>query len=360
MNVLSLPRAAPALHDLLGASFVFNSAINALAWDRDFACFGLADGAVAMLRAHWDGAPKILPRAGGGAEMAGATAPPPPPAIFGLHKNGVLALAGDPSGGVVSGGADGVFQRLIDGEIQTVASRPRQKTIAVAAGRGGRRAAAAGRQVDVKGPEAQRLAMPGRVTLLGYDPSGLHLAIGFRNGVSLEACGVRAATRLETAFPVTALAWRQDGEALAAAGAGGAVYRARAEADWRHVQDVADVTGLAFLPGGTLLIGGRDFLATWRPGEAAQRLPGGLHGPIACHPRLQLFAAADDAGQILLRRPGAADAMLLREAGAAPTFIKFSADGQALAFAAEDGEAGTVMLPDLLFRGSVEKDLHHG
>jgi len=40
----------------------------------------------------------------------------------------------------------------------------------------------------------------------------------------------------------------------------------------------------------------------------------------------------------------------LREPGPAPKFIAFSLDGQALAFAAEDGEAGTVMLPDLLFR----------
>jgi hypothetical protein len=76
----------------------------------------------------------------------------------------------------------------------------------------------------------------------------------------------------------------------------------------------------------------------------------GLRAPLACHPRLEIFAAADAAGQIILRRAGMPDAMILREPGPAPIFIAFSPDGQALAFAAEDGEAGTVLVPDLLFR----------
>jgi hypothetical protein len=42
--------------------------------------------------------------------------------------------------------------------------------------------------------------------------------------------------------------------------------------------------------------------------------------------------------------------MTIRDAGAAPVFLAFAPDGNALAFAAADGEAGTVILPDLLFR----------
>ncbi len=349
MDVLTAPRTAPPLHDLLGVSFVFNSAIAAMAWDRDFACFGLHDGAVAMLRAHWDGAPELAPRPGGGIHILPASGPPPPPAIFGLHKGQVTVLGTDPLGGIVSGGADGVFQRLIDGEIQTIDTKTK-RVAAVAAGRGGRRAFAAGRDVDVKGPEGRRLSMPAPITALAYDPSGLHLAIGFMGGVSLEACGVRNASRFEVEGAVTALAWNADGGAVAAAYAGGVAMRERAALAWEIVEGLAGApTQIGFLPNGALMMAGAGFLQHWRP-KGVAGIHAGLRAPLACHPRLDIFAAADAQGQIILRRAGMPDAMVLREPGPAPTFIAFSPDGQALAFAAEDGEAGTMKVPDLLFR----------
>jgi hypothetical protein len=340
------------LHDLLGASFVFNSPATALAWDRDFACFGLANGAVAILRAHWQGAPELAPRPGGGIHIVPCSAPPPPPAIFQLHKGEVLALSGDPLGGVLSGGADGVVQRLVDGEILTADTKARRRIVAVAAGRGGRRAFAAGRQVDMTGPDGRRLIMQSPVTALAYDPSGLHLAIGFQDGVSLEAGSFREAPVHEMG-PVTLLAWRQDGAAIAAAGPAGIAFRARAEPGWTQVAGIAGApAGIAFLPNGALIVGGQDFVQHWRKGGAAESFAAPLRGPVACHPRLDMFAAADDEGRIVLRRIGVVDAMVLREPGPAPKLIAFSPDGQALAFAAEDGEAGTLMLPDLLFRAA--------
>jgi hypothetical protein len=112
---IAAARTAPPLHDLLGVSFVFNAAINALAWDGDLACFGLADGAVVMMAAHWPGAPHLAPRPGGGLAIVPSAAPPPPPMITGAHRGPVLALAPDPVGGVVSGGADGKCLRLAGG-----------------------------------------------------------------------------------------------------------------------------------------------------------------------------------------------------------------------------------------------------
>jgi hypothetical protein len=347
--------APPPLHDLLGVSFVFNSAVNALAWDRDFACFGLADGAVAMLRAHWQGGPDLAPRPGGGLQIVAASAPPAPPAIFGLHKGGVLTLAGDPLGGIVSGGADGLFQRLIDGEIQGIENKARRRILAVAAGRGGRRAFAAGRLVEVKGPDARRLTMPASVTALAYDPSGLHLAIGYQGGVSLEACGLREAPVHEVEGAVTGLAWRPDGGAVAACGPDGVWFRDRAQAAWVAVEGLAGlVTSIAFGADGVLVLGGPALAATWLAGGRAKSLGVGLRGPVACHPRLNLLACAAADGRILLRRAGLAEAMVLREPGAAPTHLAFAPDGQAVAFAAADGEAGTVILPDLMFRGAAE------
>jgi hypothetical protein len=352
MNVLSQVRPPPPLHDLLGVSFEFNTKITALAWDRAFACFGLADGSVAILRANWEGAPQLRPRSGGGIEIAAGTAPPPPPAIFPVHKGEVFSMAADPLGGVVTGAEDGRLRRLHDGEISTMDEKPRRKIRAVAAGRGGRRAFAAGRNVDVLGPDAKRLTMPGPVTSLAYDPAGLHLAVGFAGGVSLQACGIRRNPEFQGGnFGV--LAWDADGARLAAVDeTGRLVLRNRAADDWEVVDGLAGpARAIAFAADGALVVAGSDFVQAIGP-RGAQHVGRARHGaaPIACHPRLGLVACAGRDGAILLCRPGTADVMTIRDAGAAPIFLAFSPDGNALAFAADDGEAGTVILPDILFR----------
>jgi WD40 repeat protein len=352
MNVLSQVRPPPPLHDLLGVSFEFNTSITALVWDRAFACFGLADGSVAILRANWDGAPTLKPRAGGGAEIAAGTAPPPPPAIFPLHKGGVLALAADPLGGVISGGADGKVQRLHDGDIATIAEKPGKQIRAVAAGRGGRRAYANGRYVDMLGPDARRLTMTGPVTALAYDPAGLHLAVGYEGGVSLEACGIRRNPKFEASAAFFLLAWNNSGEKFAAASAGGDVLRRdRNAADWTIAGGQA--TALGFSPDGTLITAGADFVHGIGP--AGTQSVKNASTPIACHPRLNLVACAGPNGAIFLARPGTPGAMTIRDEGAPATHLAFSPDGEALAFAAADGEAGTVILPGLLFRNGDSK-----
>lgn len=349
-------RSAPPLQDLLGASFVFNSTVQALIWDRDFACFGLADGAIVMMHAHWQGAPKLQQRAGGGIEIMAATAPPPPPAIFKAHKGGVEALAAIPVGGILSGGADGAVNRLLDGEITLLETRPRRRIAAVAAGRGGRRAFAAGRHVEISGPEAKRLSLPGAVTSLAYDAAGLFLAVGYEGGISLEACGIRHAQRLAFDTAPHRIAWQADGGAVAVAGAQNTLaLRDRALNDWQQITNLpGPVTALAYAANHTLIIAGIDYIVSWRSefGIAPCPNPHGRTGigPVSCHPRLDLVAYATAAGAIMLGPLGAASALAIREPGAAVTFMAFSATGDALAFAAADGEAGTIMLPDILFR----------
>lgn len=356
MNMLAPPLQAPPLHDLLGASFVFNSAVQAMAWNRDFATFGLADGAVVMLRAHWENAPSLKHRPGGGIEITPGTAPPPPPAIFKAHKGGVTALAGIPVGGILSGGADGVVNRLLDGDVTIIDTRPRRRIAAVAAGRGGRRAFAAGRNVEITGAEAMRLAMPGKVTALAYDASGLFLAIGYDGGVSLEACGIREVPRLVSGGPQNLIAWRPDGGAVAVAGDNNSIaLRDRASPDWQHITGLpGPVIALAFTAGDNLVIAGIDYIQSWHGDSGITPFchakgRNGI-GPITCHPRRNLVAYATAEGAILLSPPGMLAAMEIREPGAKIMFLQFSPDGQALAFATDDGEAGTVMLPDILFR----------
>jgi len=350
VTVLSATRPPP-LHDLLGASFVFNARTLCLAWDRAFAGFGLANGALAMLRAHWQGGPVLQMRPGGGVQIVPGEAPPPPPAIFALHKGALLALAGERTGGFITGGADGAVMRLLDGEASTLETRPRRPIVAVAAGRGGRRAFAAGRSVTRLGPEAGRTVLSAAVTSLAYDPSGLHLAIGYEGGVSLEACSVRHAPRHEVAGAITQLAWDASGTRLAAAGplAGVVVYDRRTAA-WQPVQALRGAPEVVqFTARGDLVIGGAGFVQALR-GDVLASLGEALTAPLACHPRLDVIAVSTTTGEILLRHLDVADAMPLREAGAAPRLLDFAPDGEALAFAAADGEAGIADLPGLLFR----------
>lgn len=352
---IAAARTAPPLHDLLGVSFVFNAAINALAWDGDLACFGLADGAVVMMAAHWPGAPHLAPRPGGGLAIVPSAAPPPPPMITGAHRGPVLALAPDPVGGVVSGGADGKCLRLAGGEITLLAERVRRRIGVVAAGRGGRRAFAAGRQVDRVGPDRKRLALPGPVTALAFDPSGLHLAVGYEGGVSLEACAIRVAPRRELSGACRLLCWSHDGSMVAAAAGPVVAVRRRTEEVWIMLKGDDRVEALAFSACGALVMASSAGLHIWRAGEDPHPVPAGRHAeecraPIACHPRIPLVACADRAGRIVLRHPRLGDTIVVREAGAAPVALGFAPDGEALAFAASDGEAGTVILPAALFR----------
>lgn len=356
MNVAA-SHSPPPLHDLLGASFVFNTAVCCLAWNGEAACFGLDDGAVALLQAVWPGAPCLAPRPGGGIEIVPVAAPPPPPLIVQAHPGGVLALAHDPLGGLISGGQDGRCLRIDAGKVSVIASRPRRRIAAVAAGRGGRRAFAAGRQVDQVGPDARRMSLPGMVTALEYDPSGLHLAIGYVGGVSLEACSIRSQSRLSAAGAHRLLRWNNDGSVIAVARPqGGVAIRVRDEAAWRVIDGVDSVIGsMAFTSDGALIMADADAVMVWHDGSPVQQLTLGFGttcpaGPVACHPRLGLVACADRDGGILLCRPGVRDPIVIREPGTPPHLLAFAPDGEALAFATVDGEAGTVILPDAMFR----------
>jgi hypothetical protein len=355
MNVLAAARPAPPLHDLLGASFEFNSLVTALAWDGGIACFGLANGAIALLPSRWDGAPRLEPRPGGGTLIIAGEKPPPPPVLVTAHQGAVLALAGDPLGGIISGGADGAVLRIVDGVKQDVAQRDRRHIAAVAAGRGGRRAFAAGRQVDRLGPDAGRLNLPGPAVALSYDPSGLHLAAGWDGGVTLEAAGIREAPRFTHDGAFTHLAWRPDGEAFAASNGALIALRQRAQKAWTTLEDFPGLaTAIAYAADGAIAVAGADFAVLRRDTAPPTALPRGI-APIACHPRLNLAACADRDGGILIFPLAGGGALTVRDAGAALTHLAFAPDGQALAFAAADGEAGTVMLPDILFRFGEKK-----
>jgi hypothetical protein len=125
--------------------------------------------------------------------------------------------------------------------------------------------------------------------------------------------------------------------------------------EWQHITNLpGPVTALGYTVNQTLVLSGADFSTTWHAQFGTKPLcvsPTRIGiGPVACHPRRNLVAYATLQGGIFIGPPGSVDAMEIRDAGVPITLLAFSPDGEALAFAADDGEAGTVMLPDILFR----------
>ncbi|MEA3123815.1 MAG: hypothetical protein QOD67_834, partial [Caballeronia sp.] len=106
--------APPPLIEMLGARWVTEAPVVALAWDFAGlnAGFALGDGTVALAAGEWPGGPALKPRQSGGVEFVQAREPPAPVARFSVHDGTCLALAADPEGGFLSGGDDGRLVHL--------------------------------------------------------------------------------------------------------------------------------------------------------------------------------------------------------------------------------------------------------
>lgn len=349
----------PPLLDLLGASFVFSSPINTLAWDGSVACLGLADGAIVMLHARWPGAPTLAHRPCGGVEIRAGEAPPPPPTIIAAHRDAVLSLASLPSGGIVSGGADGRFLHIANGEIKTIADHPRKTITHVGAGRGGRCAMVAGRQVDMFGPDARRIAMPTSVRALAYDPPGLNLAIGHGEGVMLAIAGVRRVRSIGSAEAAGRFAWSPDGTMLAHRATGNAIEISCIDtaALPRRMAQPCTPAAIGFSAEGTLIAAIDGTILCWPQGNGDKPIvcvaqSAGVTA-LACNPRRPIIAYGDALGTIFLCQPQIPGRMKVRAEGAAILHLAYAPDGESLVFATDDNEAGVVALPDILFRTGI-------
>ena len=361
--------APPQLIDLLGACWTLGAPVAALAWTRgeagcELAGFALGDGTLAMAPGAWEGAPRLEERAGGRITLipGDPDKQKPPLSRLAVHRGAALALAGDSGDGFLSGGEDGRFVRVsAEGEVRLLAEFPGLRVEHAAAG-GAWRACAAGGAVHIFGAAPAWVDLPGPAQALSFDPGGETLAVGHREGVSLWRAG-RAVRRLETVGQVRALAWSPDGTLLVAALDGGDL------AGWR----LADGAPLALaregepplslsIAGNWLAASGGAQVACWdlaRPGSApvlcglsAARAGVSL---VACHPVQGPIACAYRNGAVLLCQKGSEESLFVRAAPAVPvTALAWSRDGNFLALGSEEGEAGVVALPPLLFRARTD------
>jgi len=371
MNALS-PTVAPPLLDQLGARWLVGVPATAVAWDvtTGLAGFALDDGTLALVHPVWDGAPALRPREGAGATLVPATAPAPPAARVQAHYGACLAVAADPDGGFLTGGADGrVTCVQPDGSLRALAHFDGKVSL-VATGPGRWRACAVRNRVHRLGGSAAVLDVAAAVTALAVDPSGARLAIGHQGGVTLWAGGDIPLV-LPAAGPQHGIAWSADPARLASVSPDGTLRAWTLAAPMSSAGTLPDaappeitvgapVTDLDALPGdGGFVIGVAGRVLCWQPPSPAL-LPCGVRNQaavtrIAAHPHRKLLAAGYANGTVVLCQPDRSDLLRLRAAGSGRNLggisaLAFSPSGDCLAIGTDGGEIAVLALPDMLFR----------
>lgn len=362
--------ARPTLTDWLGARWRVGSRAGGVAWgaaagsepgdaQAGLVAFALSDGTLAIARRAWEGAPVPRAREGGGVELVAPAAPPPPIARIPVHDGAALAVAADPAGGFLSIGADGQLARVQpDGTIDTLARWGSIGAVAhLATGPGGWRVCAAGATLIRLGVGTQCLDLQGDIAGLAIAPNGACVAVAHAQGLALWS-GTGTGRRLAEGEPFATLAWSADARLLAAAAPGGDVtlFDIAAGTATRIEEGRGLRRPLGFTPDGARLVtGGGGAVTSWRVADRAAE-PCGIGSKaaaqaIACHPRLPTMACGYANGAVLLCQPGTAEAVFARDAdGSGIDALAWAPDGNALAYAAANGETGIVLLPDLLFR----------
>jgi WD40 repeat protein len=278
-----------------------------------------------------------------------------------VHAGAVLSSAAS-STRVVTGGDDGtVVATDAEGKSTTVATDARRRWIDhVAVGPSGALAWSAGKDAFVRtGTGAERtLALPSTVGGLAFAPKGLRLAIAHYNGLTLWFPNAQSKPEQ--------LAWKGSHLGALVSPDGRFVitsmqepvlhgWRLADRKDMRMSGYSAHVRSLDFSVGGKwLATSGSRELILWPfqgkdgpMGKAPRMLaPAEVQADVvACHPKQDVAAVGYADGLVLLVRIEDGAEILARKGTGAPVAaLAWSASGTALAFGAEDGEAGVTDL----------------
>ncbi len=290
----------------------------------------------------------LLPRAGESRRIA-------------VHAGAVLSSAANVSR-VVTGGDDGkVMATDAEGNSTTVATDANRRWIDhVAVGPSGALAWSAGRDAFVRtGTGAERtLALPSTVGGLAFAPKGLRLAIAHYNGVTLWFANAQSEPeRLAWKGSHLAALVSPDGRFVITSMQEPALHgwRLADRKDMRMSGYSARVRSFDFSVGGKwLATSGSRELILWPfhgkdgpMGKTPRMLaPAEVQAEvIASHPKQEAVAVGYGDGLVLLVRIEDGAEILARKGTGAPiTALAWSAAGTALAFGAEDGEAGVIDL----------------
>jgi WD40 repeat protein len=278
-----------------------------------------------------------------------------------VHDGAILASAAEASR-IVTGGDDGkVVATDAEGKSITLASDAKHRWIDhVAVGPAGAVSWSAGREAFVRAAKgAERaLAVPSTAGGLAFAPKGLRLAVAHYNGVTLWFVNAQSEPDV--------LQWKgshlgarmsPDGRFLITSMQEPALHgwRLADRKDMRMSGHSARVRSFEFTAGGKwLATSGSNQLVLWPfqgkdgPMGKTPRILAPAQPQIevvACHPKQEVVAAGYADGLVLLVRiEDGAEVLARKGAGAPIAALAWSANGTALAFGAEDGEAGVIDL----------------
>ena len=277
------------------------------------------------------------------------------------HDGAILSPWRRPPDGFVTGGDDGVFQRIAhDGSLTPIASFG-MKWVEQVATHGSLLACAVGKMVHVfdGGTKLKTLEHPSTVTGLAFDAKGKRIAASHYNGATLWFVAAKTDSPRK-------LEWKGSHIGIAIHPAGDAVVTAMQEnslhgwrlADGQHMRMSgypAKTAAMDFTRNGRWLASsGADTIVLWPffgggpMGKAPTELAGGdnvVCTMVACHPVNEVVAAGFADGLVLLADIATARILPIAPPGqGSVTALAWSADGSHLAFGTETGFAATVDL----------------
>jgi WD40 repeat protein len=278
-----------------------------------------------------------------------------------VHVGGILAQAGDRAR-VVTGGDDGKVVAVdAHGTTSLVGEDAKRRWIDhVAVGPDGAVAWSAGKNAFARTGKGEPRAIeaPSTVGGLAFGPKGVRLAVAHYNGVSLWFPNATAEPeRLEWKGSHLAVSFSPDGKFLVTAMQEPMLHGWRV-VDRKHMRMSGysgKVRSLGWTADGKWLASsGSEQLILWpfQSKEGPMGQSPRMLAPyparaviVACHPREPVVAVGYADGLLLLVRVEDGAEILAKKPGAAPvSAVAWRADGKALAFGTEGGEAGVIDL----------------